>query len=147
MNPEPGHQNPMDLLTDAGFVILGKICVYVIFAMFYFWGKKRIATEWIQKFYIGYFGTEQGCPSYYFPFNILRTALVVMMRGDYEQGWLAHFGLKCSSWTVVNAGTSGRSACSSIGNTDFQSVREGNCLGSRIFVVVKDPFLVAPCLI
>lgn len=37
------------------------IC-YVLFL-----GKKRIATEWIQKFYIGYFGTEQGCPSYYFP--------------------------------------------------------------------------------
>lgn len=50
MNPEPGHQNPMDLLTDAGFVILGKICVYVIFAMFYFWGKSGLPPNGYKSF-------------------------------------------------------------------------------------------------
>ena len=69
-----------------------------------------------------------------------RSALAVIMRGDSVEGWLAHFGLKCSTWTAVNAGTSGRSACSSIGNTDHPSVREGNCLGSRIFAFAFMPF-------
>lgn len=63
-----------------------------------------------------------------------RTALACMLRGDWQNGWLAHFGLKCSSWVAVNMGTSGRSICCSIGNTDFKSVRDANCLGSRIFV-------------
>ena len=62
---------------------------------------------------------------------LARTALAVIMRGDYEEGWMAFFGLKCSTWTSVNAGTSSRSACSSVGNTEFASVRDGNCLGSR----------------
>ena len=62
-----------------------------------------------------------------------RTAMSCMLNGDAVNGWLNHFGLKCSTWTSMNCGTSSRSACSSIGNTDFQSVREGNCLGSRIF--------------
>ena len=62
-----------------------------------------------------------------------RTALGVVLRGDYEQGWLSHFGLKCSSWTTINQATSSRSPCSSIGNTDFKSVRDANCLGSRSF--------------
>jgi hypothetical protein len=61
-----------------------------------------------------------------------RIALVVMLRGDWLEGWLAHFGLKCSSWTSVNAGTSSRSPCCAIGNTAYLSVRDGNCLGSRI---------------
>ena len=64
---------------------------------------------------------------------LLRIALSVMLRGDEELGWPAHFGLKCSSWITVNSGTSSRSACSSIGNTEFRSVREGNCLASRSF--------------
>lgn len=47
------------------------------------------------------------------------------------EGWVSHFGLKCSSWTAVNSGTSSRSPCSSIGNTEYKSVCDGNCLGSR----------------
>ena len=61
-----------------------------------------------------------------------------MLRGDQEMGWLAHFALKCSSWTSVNAGTSSRSACSSVGNTAFQSVREGNCLASRNLTCIQE---------
>lgn len=66
----------------------------------------------------------------------LRTALAVILRGDWANGWLAHFGLKCSSWTMVNSGTSGRSVCCSIGNCEYHSVREGNLLGSRFFVCI-----------
>ena len=60
-----------------------------------------------------------------------------MLNGDDVAGWLAHFGLKCSSWTPVNAGTSSRSACASIGNTEYESVKIGNCLGSRNFKCIR----------
>ena len=63
----------------------------------------------------------------------LRTALAIVLRGDVDRGWWNHYGLKCASWTAVNSGTSGRSPCSSIGNIGHASVREANCLGSRIF--------------
>lgn len=65
------------------------------------------------------------------PFN-LRTAIYTILNGNHENGWVCHFGLKCSTWTTINIGTSGRSACSSIGNIQYESVREGNCMGSRI---------------
>lgn len=71
-------------------------------------------------------------------YSRLRTALSVVLRGDVDYGWLAHFALKCSSWTSVNSGTSSRSACSSVGNTEFASVREGNCLGSRSFECIRN---------
>ena len=64
----------------------------------------------------------------------LRTALAIVLRGDVDQGWWNHYGLKCASWTAVNSGTSGRSPCSSIGNLNHASVCEANCLGSRILV-------------
>ena len=69
---------------------------------------------------------------------LLRTALAAMLRGNMDEGWLTHFGLKCSSNTAVNAGTSSRSKCSSIGNLDYQSVRDSNCLGSRTFECIVD---------
>lgn len=68
-----------------------------------------------------------------------------MMRGDYTNGFLAHFGLKCSTWTSVNAGTSSRSACSSVGNCNHPSVREGNCLGSRSFVSIASKLYTQLC--
>lgn len=74
-----------------------------------------------------------------------RTALAIMLRGDSVSGWLAHFGLKCSSWTAVNSGTSGRSPCTAIGNTDYKSVRDGNCLGSRSFVSIDCVILCCNC--
>ena len=67
------------------------------------------------------------------------------MRGDYTNGFLAHFGLKCSTWTSVNAGTSSRSACSSVGNCNHPSVREGNCLGSRSFVSIASKLYTQLC--
>ena len=57
----------------------------------------------------------------------------MMMRGDCEKGWLSLWAPKCSSFTSVNSGTSSRSACTAIGNCEFSSVRDGNCLGSRNF--------------
>ena len=45
---------------------------------------------------------------------------------------MAHFGLKCSSFSTVNIGTSGRMPCTPYGNLDYQSVRDGNTLASRL---------------
>lgn len=64
----------------------------------------------------------------------LSLATIAILHGD-PTGFLVHFGIKCSTWTPVNAGTSGRSACSSIGNTSFDSVLEGNLMASRILCV------------
>ena len=66
----------------------------------------------------------------------IRTALATLMRGDHDKGWLSAFALKCASWTAVNSGTSGRSPCSSVGNTGHESVRDANCLGSRKLVCI-----------
>ena len=63
----------------------------------------------------------------------LRTALGTVLRGDWARGFLSHFGLKCASWTAINSGTSSRSPCSAIGNTDFPSVVCANLLTSRTF--------------
>ncbi|CAL1155213.1 unnamed protein product [Cladocopium goreaui] len=70
------------------------------------------------------------------------TALAIILRGDVDKGWWNHYGLKCASWTAVNSGTSGRSPCSSIGNIEHASVREANCLGSRMLLLM----MVAVCL-
>ena len=65
-----------------------------------------------------------------------RLAIATILLGDQAAGWLCHFGLKCSSFTPVNAGTSGRSPCCAIGNIHYKSVLEGNCLASRKLGVV-----------
>ena len=60
-----------------------------------------------------------------------RLAISTILLGDHESGWVAHFGLKCSSFTTMNCGTSGRSPCTPCGNLGFTSVQEGNTLASR----------------
>ena len=69
---------------------------------------------------------------YYVELHRLRTAIATALRGDSINGWLCHFGLKCSSFTCVNVGTSGRSACTPWGILEYQSVQNGNMLASRI---------------
>lgn len=72
-----------------------------------------------------------------FPLLELRTAIATVLRGNFEEGWLCHFGLKCSSFTTVNVGISNRSPCSGFGNTSYRSVREANLLASRILGLTK----------
>lgn len=62
----------------------------------------------------------------------LRLAIRCILRGD-PTGFLCHFGLKCSTWSTVNVGTSCRSERSSLGNCDHESVRSGNAMASRTF--------------
>lgn len=60
-----------------------------------------------------------------------RLAIATILLGDYANGWLCHFGLKCSTFTTVNCGTSGRTPCTPYGNLQYTSVHEGNVLASR----------------
>ena len=46
----------------------------------------------------------------------------------------AHFGLKCSSLSKMNRGTSRRSECSSLGHLEYVSVKTGNLLIERTHV-------------
>jgi hypothetical protein len=123
MNSNDNNQNPMDLLSDAGMVTLGKVWKIILWV-----GSEIRMTCGIKLCQQLCLVSISTClhPS-------PRTALAVVLQGDHDAGWLAHYALKCSSWVATNAGTSSRSACSSIGNTEFQSVRDANCLGSRIF--------------
>ena len=60
----------------------------------------------------------------------LSFAIITILRG-HPDGFLCHFGIKCSSWSTVNVGTSSRSFCTPVGNTLFRSVRTANTMASR----------------
>ena len=60
-----------------------------------------------------------------------RLGIMAVLRGDNLDGFLAHAGLKCSSWVPVNRGTSSRAACCSIGDMSQPSVVSSNCMTSR----------------
>ena len=68
----------------------------------------------------------------------LRLAILCLLRTVPGPGGFAtHFGIKCSSFSKMNRGTSQRSACSSSGFGGYQSVRVGNMLLERIRAVNK----------
>lgn len=75
------------------------------------------------------------CPSHQLKSLVVishaKDSIATVLRGDFDGGWMCHFGLKCASWTSINMGTSGRSVCTSIGNFLLPSVAEGNKLASR----------------
>lgn len=77
-----------------------------------------------QKRLVGY------VPSLFWCLPHPRFAIMCILRGD-PSGFLTHFGLKCSSWCSVNVGTSGRSACCSVGNVEYPSVLYANKMASR----------------
>ena len=59
-----------------------------------------------------------------------RLAVVYAMKGK-PWNFVAWFGIKCSSWVGVNAGTSWRKACCSIGDFKKLSVRQANQMLER----------------
>ena len=65
-----------------------------------------------------------------------RTAISCLLRGDSVERFLAHFGLKCSSFTPVNAGTSSRAPCCSIGNMEFDADAAGLLLKGLLVLAV-----------
>ncbi|CAK9101508.1 Uncharacterized protein SCF082_LOCUS47470 [Durusdinium trenchii] len=60
-------------------------------------------------------------------FALATLCILRAVPGDFA----AHFGIKCSSFCKVNVGTSMRSACTSIGKTDYPSVFLSNRLLER----------------
>ncbi|CAE7484592.1 unnamed protein product [Symbiodinium sp. CCMP2592] len=62
-------------------------------------------------------------------------ALSTVLRGD-PRGFWCHFGIKCGSWSQMSQGTSGRSICTSLGNQDHAFVRDGNCMASRMCLLL-----------
>ena len=59
------------------------------------------------------------------PFALLQTV---------EDDVIAHFGVKCSSSTAINTGTSRRSFLLPLGDVSKKSVVDSNCLVSRLGV-------------
>ena len=60
----------------------------------------------------------------------LRLAVVYIMKGK-PYDFLAWFGIKCSTWVGINAATSLRAACASLGDLSKRSVLEGNAMLER----------------
>ena len=59
-----------------------------------------------------------------------RLAILALLR-CVAHDFACHFGIKCSSFSKVNCGTSRRSACDPIGFCEYHSVRIGNILLER----------------
>lgn len=72
-----------------------------------------------------------------------RLAILALLR-CIEQDFACHFGIKCSSFSKVNIGTSQRSACDAIGFTGYASVINGNILLERTDSNQKSFFLKFP---
>ena len=62
-----------------------------------------------------------------------RLAIVALLRCSVGE-FCAWFGIKCSSFTSINRGTSARSACSSTGDPSKPSVVEANRMLERWLV-------------
>ena len=62
---------------------------------------------------------------------LLRLCIVYLLRCR-ASGFVAWFAVKCSSWSSMNKGTSGRTPCSSVGDPTKPSVVEANMMLERI---------------
>ena len=62
--------------------------------------------------------------------KLLRLALLCILRCRAND-FAIHLGLKCSSLCKMKRGTSRRSACASVGYTDYPSVAVANTLIER----------------
>ena len=66
---------------------------------------------------------------------LLRLAILCLLRTvPGPGGFGCHFGIKCSSFSKMNVGTSQRSTCSSTGFSEYKSVQVGNQLLERSWV-------------
>ena len=67
------------------------------------------------------------------PFNSTvqqRLCIIFLLKGR-SHDFLAWYGIKCSSWTQINVGTSSRAACCSAGNMLMASVGQANRMLER----------------
>ena len=95
----------------------------------------RICDPQPQSWTPAFFSTFVSFPdclymSTHWPSNKLRLALVFVLKGRCRD-FIAWFGIKCSSFIGINAGTSKRSKCSSVGNTNAPSVVQSNGMLER----------------
>ena len=58
-----------------------------------------------------------------------RLTILALLR--CTKSFASHFGIKCSSFSKVNVGTSRRSACDALGFSEYLSVQQGNILLER----------------
>ena len=107
--------NFMDLNTASGFAYLGRNSNNV----FLF----DSVTKWM------IFSVRQNAPI--LDLNIhLRLAALCLLRARLGN-FAAHFAIKCSSFSIMNVGTSRRSPCASIGYDEYRSVFSSNRLLER----------------
>ena len=91
--------------------------------------QKRFLNDYLETLNSTNSHTFQTSPNH-LPPCFPRLCLVALLLAD--EWFLATFALKCSSWCMVNRGTSGRGPCCSLGNGEYSSVQEANRMGSRI---------------
>lgn len=60
----------------------------------------------------------------------LRLCIMTILKGKY-QDLICILGILCSTWTVVNSGTSQRDFLTPLGQTAYPSVVTGNIMVSR----------------
>ncbi len=127
MQASKNKMNPMDITSEARFATLGSknICS-TNFCLVFPFRREKCMPHMLHAWHFDLV-TQTSGPSR------LRTAIGTVLRGDWEKGWICHFGLKCASWTSINSGTSSRSPCCAIGNTNYKSVLDANLMASRYF--------------
>ena len=64
-------------------------------------------------------------------FHWSRLCVTTVLQGRTDD-LLVHLGMKCSSWSRVNIGTSMRAICCPAGDLTKLSVKQANCMAARI---------------
>ena len=127
------NTNPMNLLSTSGFACLGAFLNIHVFGVY-----RRIHQHFLVRVYRGvkFVSLAADCIYIHIYIYILyiyalpRLAVACLLKCRVGR-FLAMFAIKCSSFTAINQGTSNRSACSSTGHEDYQSVSTSNCLLER----------------
>lgn len=131
-NDRPSHRssNFMDLTHQSGFGFLGYgfMVVKVIHEFCSLTHIDLWSFTLIRMVYLSYFASPLTCSACCQ--NSPRLAVLALLR-CIPNDFACHFGIKCSSLCKMNKGTSKRSACSSVGYTEYVSVQLGNTLLER----------------
>jgi hypothetical protein len=110
----------MDINEPAGFLFLGYYCTIIMLILCFCFGPnfhlllKAIAPQNLND-------TE--------PCSV-RLCIITILRGRFGD-LICMMGILCSTWTVVNTGTSCRDLLTPMGQQDYPSVASGNQMVSR----------------
>ena len=114
----PRKSNYMDVNSPSGFVQPDSNYTFTFFLSFYI-------SCWV--------GTYEWELSNSDVFQLIiqpRLCIIFLLKGRAHD-FLSWFGIKCSSWTQMNVGTSSRAACCSTGDLLMASVGEANKMLER----------------